>query len=125
MQNIPHRIINSLQLLVSKFATFSSPVSVCEVYPNHVDVVHVTADSSMKYWNAISLCQPRILPAPVTHVANVSTNTNKCHVDCHVLFHLMCPTLQIQTHIRNNISFSNFEGKCISIYFFFIYGFCF
>ena len=57
--------------------------SVSEVSPIHVDVVHVTTNVIVKHWNEISLCRPRILPAPVTHVENVSTYVNKSReVDC-------------------------------------------
>ena len=43
---------------------------------NSCYVVYVTTDSIMKHWNAISLCQPRTLPEPVTNVTSVSTNVN-------------------------------------------------
>ena len=56
---------------------FVSSQSVCEAIPIHDDVVHVTTDATVKHWNEISLCRPRILPAPVTHVENVSTYVNK------------------------------------------------
>ena len=62
---------------------FISCQSVCEVISIHVDVVHVTTYVIVKHWNEISLCRPRILPAPVTHVENVSTYVNKSRqVDC-------------------------------------------
>ena len=62
---------------------FVSSQSVCEAIPIHDDVVHVTTDATVKHWNEISLCRPRILPAPVTHVENVSTYVNKSRkVDC-------------------------------------------
>ena len=37
----------------------------------------MTTDVIVKHWNEIPLCRPRILPAPVTHVENVSTYVNK------------------------------------------------
>ena len=37
----------------------------------------MTTDVTVKPWNEISLCRPRILPAPVTHVENVSTYVDK------------------------------------------------
>ena len=56
---------------------------VCEVIPIHVDVVHVTTNVTVKHWNEISLCRPRVLPAPVMRVENVSTYVNKSRmVDC-------------------------------------------
>ena len=56
---------------------------VCEVIPIHADVVHVTTNAIVKDWNEISLCRPRILPAPVMRVENVSTYVNKSDmVDC-------------------------------------------
>ena len=56
---------------------------VCEKVPLHVDVVHVTTNVTVKYWNEISLCRHRVLPAPVTRIENVSTYVNKsCMVDC-------------------------------------------
>ena len=56
---------------------------VCEVIPIHVDVVHVTTNVTVKHCNEISSCRPRILPAPVTCVENVSTYVNKSRmVDC-------------------------------------------
>ena len=60
-----------------------------ELIQIHVDVVHVTTDTIVKSWNEISLCRPRILPAAVTHVENISPIANKSHeVDCLVLvFH--------------------------------------
>ena len=41
---------------------------------NSCYVVYLTTDSIMKHWNAISLCQPRALPATVTNVTSVSIN---------------------------------------------------
>ena len=62
---------------------FISCQSVCEVISIHVDVVYVTTYFIVKHWNEISLCRPGILPAPVTHVENVSTYVNKSRkVDC-------------------------------------------
>ena len=56
---------------------------VCEVIPIYVDVVHVTTNVTVRHWNEIFLCRPRILPAPVTHIENVSTYVNKSRiVDC-------------------------------------------
>ena len=56
---------------------------VCEVIPSHVDVVHVTTNVTVKHWNEVSLCRPRILPAPVTRFENVCTFVNKSGmVDC-------------------------------------------
>ena len=56
---------------------------VFEVIPIHADVVHVATNVTVKHWNEISLCRPRILPAPVTRVENVSTYVNKSRVvDC-------------------------------------------
>ena len=83
---------------VTSFKVWNSFVtcqSVCEVSPIHVDVVHVTTEVVAKHWNEISLCRPRILPAPVTYVENVSTYVNKSReVNCP---RLMCRPLQIQT----------------------------
>ena len=54
-----------------------------EVIPIHVDVVHVTTDVTIKHWNEISLCRPRILFAALMRIENVSTYVNKsCVVDC-------------------------------------------
>ena len=56
---------------------------VFEVIPIHVDVVHVTTDVTIKHWNEISLCQPRILFTALMRIENVSTYVNKsCVVDC-------------------------------------------
>ena len=56
---------------------------VFEVIPIHVDVVHVTTDVTIKHWNEISLCRPRILFAALMRIENVSTYVNKsCVVDC-------------------------------------------
>ena len=57
---------------MSKFATFLSPVK-----------WSVSTNVTVKHWNEISLCQPRILPTSVTRVENVSTYINKSRmVDC-------------------------------------------
>ena len=62
---------------------FVSCQIVCEAIPIHVDVVHVTTNVTVKHWNEISSCRPRILPAPVTRVENVITYVNKSRmVDC-------------------------------------------
>ena len=51
--------------------------------PIHVDVVHVATNVIVKHWNEISLCRPRIFPAPVAHVENVSTYVSKSReVNC-------------------------------------------
>ena len=43
----------------------------------------MTTDIIVKHWNEISLSRPRILPAPVTHVENVSACVSKSReVDC-------------------------------------------
>ena len=43
----------------------------------------MTTNVTVKHWNEISLYRPRILPAPVTRVQNVSTYVNKSRmVDC-------------------------------------------
>ena len=57
---------------MSKFATFLSPVK-----------WSVSTNITVKHWNEICLCQPRILPTSVTRVENVSTYINKSRmVDC-------------------------------------------
>ena len=78
---------------------FLSCQSVCEVIPIHVDVVHVTTNVIVKHLNRMSLCRPKILPAPVTQVENVSTRVNKSCVRLasNVLLHLVGPEPQIQT----------------------------
>ena len=54
-----------------------------KVCPIHVDVGHVTTNVNMKHCNEISLCQTRILSAPVTRLINVSTYVKKSRmVDC-------------------------------------------
>ena len=58
--------------------SFVSYQMVCEVIPIHVDVAHVTTNVTVKHRNEISLCRPRILPAPITRVENVNTYVNKC-----------------------------------------------
>ena len=56
---------------------------VYEVIPIQVDAVHVTTNATVEHWNEISLCRPRILPAPVMSLENVSEYVNKSHmVDC-------------------------------------------
>ena len=62
---------------VKVFNFFVSCQSDCEVIPVHVGTVHVTTIVIVKHWNEISLYRPRILPAPVTHVQNVSTYVSK------------------------------------------------
>ena len=76
---------------------FVSCQMVWEVIPLHSDVVHVTTNVTMKHWVEISLYWPRILPAPVMSIENVSTFVNKSSVIALILLHLMCPVLQIQT----------------------------
>ena len=54
-----------------------------KVCPIYVDVGHVTTNVNMKHCNEISLCQTRILSAPVTRLINVSTYVKKSRmVDC-------------------------------------------
>ena len=56
---------------------------VCEVVPVYADVVHVATNVTVKNWNEMSLCRPKILPAPVRCTGNVSTYVNKTRmVDC-------------------------------------------
>ena len=89
----------------------------------------------MKHWNEIYLCRPRILPAPVTHVENVSTYVSKsCMVDCpHISFDASStvdpdPIDDFKSYDeieRSTLSLTNVEEKCRSFCFFLNYDFCF
>ena len=122
MQNTPHRIIMEHQVPMSKFTIFilsfatSHFQSVCEESPVHVGVVHVTTDSTVKHWNEISLCRPRILPAPITHFANASTYVNKfCEIDCLGVFSLDVSTTADPDPINVLKSYDEIEGSTFSI----------